>query len=134
MERTMGSQSSRSLESVRTVIGILAGSMLTFVVFLSSTLLVAVQLASGQLTPRIIGFIFRDPVTKLSLTFFIYTFTLSLASLIRIESTVPLITSELAVWGCVASLCAFFYLLDHVGKVLRPSGILKVMGSAGREV
>jgi uncharacterized membrane protein len=119
---------------MRTVIGILAGSMLTFVVFLSSTLLVAVQLASGQLTPRIIGFIFRDPVTKLSLTVFVYTFTLSLAGLIRIESTVPLITSKLAVWGCVASLGAFFYLIDHVGKVLRPSGILKRMGSVGREV
>src|SRR5262245_5200041 len=134
MERTMGSQSSRSLESVRTVMGILAGSMLTFVVFLSSTLLVAVQLASGQLTPRIIGFIFRDRVTRLSLTVFVYTFTLSLAGLIKIESTVPLITPKLAIWGCIASLCAFFYLIDHVGKVLRPSGILKKMGSVGREV
>src|SRR5262245_244201 len=134
MERTMGSQSSRSLESVRTVMGILAGSMLTFVVFLSSTLLVAVQLASAQLTPRIIGFVFRDRVTKVSLTIFVYTFTLSLAVLIRIESTVPLVATEVVVFGCVASLCAFFYLIDHVGKELRPSGVLKRMGRVGRNV
>jgi uncharacterized membrane protein len=134
IEKPLALESSYSAEAMRTVIGILAGSMLTFVVFLSSTLLVAVQLASGQLTPRIIGFIFRDPVTKLSLTAFVYTFALSLAGLIRIDNTVPLITSKLAVWGCVASLCAFFYLIDHVGKVLRPSGILERMGSVGREV
>jgi uncharacterized membrane protein len=134
IEQPLGLESPYSAEAMRTVIGILAGSMFTFVVFLCSALLVAVQLASGQLTPRIIGFIFRDPVTKVSLTIFVYTFTLSLASLIRIESTVPLVTSKLAVWGCVASLCTFFYLIDHVGKVLRPSGILKTMGSVGREV
>jgi uncharacterized membrane protein len=134
IEQRLGWESSYSAEAIRTVIGILAGSMLTFVVFLSSTLLVAVQLASGQLTPRIIGFIFRDPVTKLCLTVFVYTFTLSLAGLIRIETSAPLITSRLAVWGCVASLCAFFYLIDHVGKVLRPSGILKIVGAVGREV
>jgi uncharacterized membrane protein len=119
---------------MRTVIATLAAAMLTFVVFLSSTLLVALQLASAQLTPRIIGFVFRDRTTKLSLTAFVYTFTLSVALLIRIEGDVPLITPELAIWGSVASLCTFFYLIDHIGKILRPSGILKRMGSVGREV
>src|SRR5262249_23988547 len=92
------------------------------------------QLASAQLTPRIIGFVFRDRVTKLCLTAFVYTFTLSVAILIRIESNVPLILPELAIWGSIASLCAFFYLIDHVGKVLRPSGALKRLGGVGREV
>lgn len=134
VERTVGWESPYSPESMRTVIATLAAAMLTFVVFLSSTLLVALQLASAQLTPRIIGFVFRDRTTKVSMTAFVYVFTLSVALLIRIESDVPLITAELAIWGSVASLCAFFYLIDHVGKVLRPSGILKRMGSVGREV
>jgi uncharacterized membrane protein len=86
------------------------------------------------LTPRIITFVFRDPVTKFSLTVFVYTFTLSLAVLIRIEDTVPIFTSRLAIWGCVGSLCAFFYLIDHVGKALRPSGVLKYIGMTGRKV
>jgi uncharacterized membrane protein len=127
-------ESAHSPESMRTVIATLAAAMLTFVVFLYSTLLVALQLASAQLTPRIIGFVFRDRVTKLSLTAFVYTFTLSAALLIRIDSDVPLIMPELAIGGSVASLCAFFYLIDHVGKILRPSGILKGMGKVGREV
>lgn len=129
-----GLQSSRSAEAARVVIGTLAAAMLTFIVFLSSTLLVAVQLASAQLTPRVIAFVFRDPVTKSALTVFVFTFMLSLAVLVRIDDTVPLISSRLATWGCVVSLCAFFYLIDHVGKYLRPSGVLKGIGNTGRDV
>lgn len=134
IEKQMGWESSLSPEAARIVIGTLAAAMLTFIVFLSSTLLVAVQLASGQLTPRIIAFVFRDPVTKFSLTVFVFTFTLSLAVLIRIEETVPVLTSRLAIWGCAVSLCAFFYLIDHVGKELRPSGALKGIGQKGRKI
>ena len=134
IEQQLGWASFLSPEGARIVIGTLAAAMLTFIVFLSSTLLLAVQLASGQLTPRIIAFVFRDPVTKFSLTVFVYTFTLSLAVLIRIEDTVPVFTSRLSIWSCVASLCAFFYLIDHVGKALRPSGVLKSMGTRGRKV
>ena len=134
IEKDMGWESERSAEAVRIVIGTLAAAMLTFIVFLSSTLLLAVQLASAQLTPRIIAFVFRDPVTKFSLTIFVFTFTLSLAILIRVEGSVPLITPRLAAWSCVVSLCAFFYLIDHIGKSLRPSGVLKEIGSTGRKV
>lgn len=134
IERQMGWESSLSPEAVRLVIGALAAAMLTFIVFLSSTLLLAVQLASGQLTPRIIAFVFKDPVTKFSLSIFVYTFTLSLAVLAHIENTAPALTSSLATWSCVLSLCAFFYLIDHIGKALRPSGVLKSIGVKGRKV
>jgi uncharacterized membrane protein len=130
-ERKMGWRSSLSPDSARTVIVTFAASMLTFIVFLSSTLVLAVQLASAQLTPRIIVFVFTDPVTKGSMSLFAFTFTLSLTVLARIDETVPYLTPRLAVWGCVASVCAFFYLIDHVGKELRPSGVLKRIGRAG---
>jgi len=39
--------------------------MFTLVVLASSTVLVAVQLASAQLTPRIIALIYRNPIRKL---------------------------------------------------------------------
>src|SRR5574342_634144 len=94
IELEMGWVSSLSPEPSRAVIGTLAGAMLTFIVFLSSTLLVEVQLASGELNPRIIAFVFRDPVTKFTLTVFVYTFTLSLSVLVRIEETVFLLTPK----------------------------------------
>ena len=134
VETRMGWRSSLSPDAARLVIGTLGAAMLTFIIFLSSTLLLAVQLASAQLTPRAISFLFRDPITKASLTIFVFTFTLSLAVLVRIDETVPLITSKLAAWGCIVSVCTFFYLIDHIGKALRPSGVLKGIGSTGGKV
>ena len=62
----------------------MASSMFTFIVFVSSALRVAVQLASSQLTPRIIAIVFRDPITKLSLVVFVFCFTFTLAVLVRV--------------------------------------------------
>jgi hypothetical protein len=75
-EEAMGWESSFHPETARAVLGTMAASMFTFIVFVSSALLVSVQLASSQLTPRIIALVFRDPVTRFSLTLFAFTFTL----------------------------------------------------------
>ena len=75
-----------------------------------------------QLTPRVIAIVFKDPVTKFSLAAFVFAFTFTLAALVRIEDFVPLVTSDVAAYGCVASLGVFLYLIDHMGKALRPSG------------
>jgi uncharacterized membrane protein len=93
-----------------------------------------VQLAGAQLTPRIIAIVSRDPGTKFSLTVFVFTFTFSLAVLVRINTSVPLFTTRLAAYGCLVSLGVFLYLIDHVGKTLRPSGALRAVASLGRAV
>jgi uncharacterized membrane protein len=134
MENAMGWEAAINPETARTVLGTLAASMFTFIVFVSSALLVAVQLASAQLTPRIISIVFRDPVTKLSLTVFVFIFTFSLAVLVRVNTAVPMLTTRLAAYGCVASMGVFLYLIDHVGKALRPSGALRAVALLGREV
>jgi len=59
-ERAMGWKSATDPDAARALLGTLASSMFTFVVFVCSALLVVVQLASAQLTPRIIGVVFRD--------------------------------------------------------------------------
>ncbi len=55
-------------ESARALLAALASSMLTFIVFVFSIMLVAVQLASAQLTPRIIATFFRSGSLRISLT------------------------------------------------------------------
>lgn len=130
----MGWKSAFHPETARTVLGTMASSMFTFIVFVSSALLVAVQLASAQLTPRIIAFMSKDPVMKFSLTVFVFTFTLSLAVLVRIKTSVPMLTAELAAYSCLASLGVFLYLIDHVGRSLRPSGALRSVAQLGRKV
>jgi uncharacterized membrane protein len=121
-------------ETARTVLGTLASALFTAIVFICSAMLLAMQLASAQLTPRIIGIVFRDPVAKCSLTVLAFAFTFTLAALLRINSVVPLLTSQIAAYGCLVSLGIFFYLIDHLGQALRPSGALGVVAKVGRKV
>lgn len=60
----LGWDSGFSVESARVVYGALASAFLSFIVFVFSMLLVAAQLASAQLTPRIIATAFQDSATK----------------------------------------------------------------------
>ena len=92
------------------------------------------QLASAQLTPRIIAAFYRNRVLRVSLTIFVFAFVYALAALSRIEDSVPQIAQWVAVYSSVASIGAFLYMIDHVGKALRPISILTQVGSAGQEV
>jgi uncharacterized membrane protein len=121
-------------DSARAVLGALASSMLTFIVFVFSIMLLAVQLASAQLTPRIIANFYRNRVLKFSLTVFVFAFTYTLAALSRIEDSVPQISMWVAVYSSVACIGIFLYMIDHVGKALRPVSVLTGIGSKGQEV
>jgi uncharacterized membrane protein len=96
IELEMGWVSPVDADTARAVLGTMASALYTSIVFVCTALLVAVQLATAALTPRIIGLVFRDPVTKFSLTLLVFTFTFSLSVLIRIKSAVPLLTAHVA--------------------------------------
>src|SRR5512147_184597 len=57
-------------DGARAVLGAFTASMLTLVVFVVSSLLIIVQLASAQLTPRIIAMVFIDRRLKWVLSVF----------------------------------------------------------------
>jgi uncharacterized membrane protein len=134
VDLALGWQSSVGPDGARAVLGALASSMLTFIVFVFSILLVAVQLASAQLTPRIIAVVYRSRVIKISLTVFVYTFTYTLAVLSEIEQSVPQVSQWLAVYSNVFCIALFIYMIDHVGKSLRPISLLVRIGNIGQEV
>ena len=121
-------------DGARALLAALSSSMLTFIVFVFSILLVAVQLASAQLTPRIIAVVYRSRVLKLSLTFFVFSFTYTLALLSRIEDAVPQVSLWVAVYSSVFCIGLFVYMIDHVGKSLRPVSVLTRVGSMGQDV
>jgi len=133
-EQALGCESTVNVDAARAVIGTLASSMFTFIVFVCSALLVAVQLASAQLTPRIIAVFFKSPGIQWILTIFVFIFTFSLAVLARIGDSVPALTTRLAAYSCLVCLGLFLYLIDRVGKALRPSGALRAVGVLGRRV
>src|SRR5437667_3197099 len=104
IDESMGWESSFHPDTARAVLGTMAASMFTFIVFVSSALLVSVQLASSQLTPRIIAIVFKDPVTRFSLAVFVFTFTFTLGVLTRVTDSVPGVSIHVAAYGCLASL------------------------------
>ncbi|RPJ44174.1 MAG: DUF2254 domain-containing protein, partial [Betaproteobacteria bacterium] len=134
IDAVLGWKSVVSPDSARAVLAALASSMLTFIVFVFSILLLAVQLASAQLTPRIIALVSRNRIMKFSLTIFIFAFTYTLAALSRIDGPVPQISMWVSVYSCIASIAVFLYMIDHVGKALRPVSIMTRIGSLGQDV
>ena len=134
VELAMGLRMDISLETARAVMGLVAASMFTLVVVVSSAVLVAVQLASAQLTPRIISMVYRNRRRKFALAVFVFTFTFSVAALVRMDNHVPLLTSSLAAYGFLINLAFFLFFIDGIGKAFRPGSILRAVALEGREV
>src|SRR5690242_21837103 len=93
LDRSFGLEVNIHPDTARTIMGAVAGSTFTLVVLVSSTVLVSIQLASAQLTPRIIAMIYRDPFRKVALAPFDYTYTFSVTGPLRIHDLVPPIAS-----------------------------------------
>jgi uncharacterized membrane protein len=108
---------------------------LSFLVFTFGSLLVAIQVAGGQLTPRIIAtMLLRNNVVRYSVGLFTFTLVFAVASLNRqteqVHDFVALITSLLGV-ACIAD---FLFLIDYAARLLRPVSILARVGDEGVEI
>ena len=134
IDRALGLNIEVNPDTAQTVIGTVAASMFTLVVVSSSAILVTVQIASAQLTPRIVTLVYRSRLRKFCVAVFVFTFTFSVGALVRIENTAPLLTSYAAAYGFLINLALFLYFIDNMGKTLRPSSALQVIGLAGRDV
>jgi len=121
-------------EGARAVMGGLVASVFTFVVFVFSILLVAVQVASASLSPRVIAGILAQRPVKVCLGLMVFTFVFGLATLGRIETTVPQLPVAVVVFTSLASIVAFLYLIDHVGRSLRPVSVVSQVGREGAQV
>ena len=121
-------------EGARAVIAALASSLLTFLVFAFSIMLLAVQVAGGQLSPRIINRIFEAPFIKVALSTFVFSFSYALAALGRIDDRVPQLPLLIAVVSSLASVALFLYLIQSASENLRPVIILTQVAADTRSV
>jgi uncharacterized membrane protein len=108
---------------------------LSFLVFTFGSLLVAIQVAGGQLTPRVIATILlRDNVVRYSVGIFVFTLLFAVMALNRVEAKVwdlaTIVTSTLA----IACMAMFLFLIDHAARLLRPVSIVAHVGDEGLAV
>jgi len=134
LENEFGLEAKISTDNARGILGMTAASLFSLVVLVTSAVLLAIQLSSAQLTPRIINIVYRDPSRKAVLSCFAFTFTFSVGVLVRIEDKVPLISAYLAAYGFLVNLGLFLIFIDGIGKALRPSAILSTVALIGRDV
>lgn len=108
---------------------------LSFVVFTFGSLLVAIQVASGQYTPRIIATtLLRDNVIRYTVGLFVFALLFAVKALDRTETTVPqLVTFVSGILGFIC-LAAFLFLIDYAARLLRPVSLVKRVGQSGLEV
>jgi len=106
--------------------------LLSFVVFTFASLLVAIQVASAQLTPRIIATILlRNNVVKYTVGLFIFTLLFALSAQNRSEKEVYQLAVFLAASLGLSCFAAFFFLIDYASRLLRPVSILARVGDHG---
>jgi uncharacterized membrane protein len=108
---------------------------MSLVVFTFGSLLVAIQVASGQMTPRIIATtLLRDNVVRYSVGLFVFTLMFAVYSLNRLDKDGPelsaLLTSILGV-GCIA---AGLFLIDYAARMLRPVSVVARVAREGLAV
>jgi uncharacterized membrane protein len=108
------------------------GATLSFLVFTFSSLLVAIQVASAQLTPRIIATtLLRDPTIRRVVALFVLTLAFSLGTLARTQGEVPYFLLTCATILAAGSTVAFIYLIDYAARLLRPVTIVWRLGEDG---
>jgi uncharacterized membrane protein len=121
-------------DGARAVLGALSSSMLTFIIFVVTSMLLVVQLASAQLTPRIIALTFEKPRARRVLTTFTFAFTYTIGASSRIEAVVPQFPAAFAVVLNLAAISVFFYFAYKLAVDLRPVSVLTGVANTGLSV
>lgn len=121
-----------SADSARSVLATIAGSTMTVTSLTFSLTVVALQVASGQFTPRLMRTFLSDRGNQVVLAIFLGTFAYSLvllqgvqAASIRIDRSVPAIGVTVAVLAALASVSALVYFIHHLTVQLRVDKVMQ---------
>jgi uncharacterized membrane protein len=107
---------------------------LSFIVFAFGSLLVAIQVASAQLTPRIIATtLLRDNVIRWIVGVFVYGLLIAIAVKNRMDTVPRFMISVAVIWGLVSTV-AFLFLIDYAARLLRPVTVCWRVGQQGLRV
>jgi uncharacterized membrane protein len=105
---------------------------LSFLVFTFGSLLVAIQVAGGQLTSRIIATtLLRNNVVRYSVGLFVFTLVFAVGALNRqVDSVHELVATVTGILG-VACIADFLFLIDYAARLLRPVSVVAKVGDEG---
>ena len=122
-----------SMAGARTLLETVVTINLSFLVFAFSSLLVAIQVAGGQYTPRIIATtLLRDNAIRFTVGYFVFTLLFAARALAKIEGDrVPQLNLLIAGVLGLGSIVVFLYLIDYAARFLRPVSIVQKVATSG---
>ncbi|MBX9365327.1 DUF2254 domain-containing protein [Streptomyces sp. WAC04114] len=127
----------RFAEDAKAVVSAVGSAMMTFIGVVFSISLVAVQMASGQFTPRVVRLFVRSRITKATFAVFLATFVLTLLVLTSFDTvddprsvtTVPLVQSVLTLCMVGLSLLLFVLYVNATLRLMRISHVIARIAS-----
>ncbi|MFE7117925.1 DUF2254 domain-containing protein [Streptomyces sp. NPDC057654] len=119
-------------EDTKTIVTAVGSAMLTFIGVVFSISLVALQMASGQFSPRVVRLYVRSRITKCTFAVFLATFLFALLVQASYEgdtnprtvSTVPVISSLTCVVLVLVSLVLFIAYVNSTIRLMRVSHVV----------
>ncbi|MFI8288566.1 DUF2254 domain-containing protein [Streptomyces sp. ms191] len=122
-------------EDAKTIVTTISSAMMTFIGVVFSISLVALQMASGQLSPRVVPMFIRSRITKATFSVFLATFLLSLLVLASYEgetdpervSAVPLVQSILTLLMLGLSLLLFVAYVNTTLRLMRVGHVVDLI-------
>ena len=119
----------------KAVLETIVTATLTFIVFTFGFMLVAIQVAGAQLTPRIIATtLLRNNTIRFIVGLFILSMLMAAGALLRLEPKVPVLATGFATILGFGSIAAFLFLIDSSARRLRPGSVVWDVGEQGRAV
>jgi uncharacterized membrane protein len=120
-----------SPDGARSVLSTIAQSMLTFTGLVFTITMLVLQLASTQLSPRVMRTFLRDQGNQVVLGMFVATFVFTLLVLREVRTAadgsdpfVPGISVWVAFTLLLASVAAFVWYIDHMAHAIRASTVI----------
>jgi uncharacterized membrane protein len=115
------------------ILGTVAGSMVSLTALVLTVVLVVVQLAMGQFSPRIVATILQDKPSQFAIGIFVGTFAHAMLSLSQVSAEegaefVPGVAIVVAFVLIIVSIMVLVLYVNHIGRKLRAASLIEAVG------
>jgi uncharacterized membrane protein len=115
------------------ILGTVAGSMVSLTALVLTVVLVVVQLAMGQFSPRIVATILQDKPSQFAIGTFVGTFAHAMLSLSQVSTAegaefVPGVAIMVAFVLIIVSIMVLVLYVNHIGRKLRAASLIEAVG------
>jgi uncharacterized membrane protein len=114
------------------ILGTVAGSMVSLTALVLTVVLVVVQLAMGQFSPRIVAAILQDKPSQFAIGIFVGTFAHAMLTLSQVNTAegaefVPGVAIMVAFILIIVSIMVLVLYVNHIGRKLRAASLIEAV-------